>query len=559
MNKIAILSNVTMDLVAAKLKRNFEVYIPAGFDTWQQEVFYEDSGLYEFSPDLIFVILYADPYEGGWMDLEKGREHMKSWLDALEFLCRKITGIPVFVSSLDIREDCCRAVSEKSSAPRLEADWIRELEKLKQAFVFPLKEMIAEIGRTEFYSPKMWYMGNAPFSLKGSEAVAKQICRSYYYVKGRQKKCLAVDLDNTLWGGVIGEDGVDGIILDSHKEGSRYYDTQKCLKQMREKGVMLAIISKNNLEDVQPVFCHSSMVLREEDFVGQKIDWRSKPENIRELARELNIGLDAFVFLDDNPAEREQMREQCPEVEVVEFPKDTCLLPHTVIEIYDQYFRSLFVTREDEDKTEQYRLQFKRKAVEREASSVEDYLRKLEIVVDIHLMKEEEKNRVIQLAGKTNQFNATTIRYDERQLDQLWKGRSGEIVVARMEDRFGDEGLIAVAVVLFEGEIGRMESFFMSCRVMGRQLENVIFHELVRWIQLAHPEITKLEAEYQKTRKNQPVEQLYEQLGFQVKEILGKKEEPGFRKKYEVELEKVPAFVHSYKQVSAFEREEQKC
>ena len=557
MNRIAILSNVTMELVAEKLKRNFEVYIPEGFNTWQQEIFYKESGLYNFLPDIVFVILYANPYEKVWMELEEGREHMKSWLDALKSLCSQIAETPVFVSSLDIRQGWCKAVSERSFAARLEADWVKGVEELGQGFIFPLKEIVTEMGRREFYSPKIWYMGNSPFSLRGSEAVAKQICRSCFYIKGVRKKCLAVDLDNTLWGGVIGEDGVDGIILDSHKEGGRYYDMQKCLKWMKKKGVMLAIVSKNNQEDVTPVFCHPSMVLKEEDFVSQKINWKPKPENIREIARELNIGLDAFVFLDDNPAEREQMREQCPEVEVVEFPKDTCLLPQIVEDIYDQYFRSLFVTREDGYKTEQYRFQTKRKEIEMNASSVEDYLRKLEIVADIHLMREEEKSRVIQLAGKTNQFNVTTIRYDESQLNQIERSGSGEIVVAQMQDRFGEEGLIAVAVVIYEGEIGRMESFLMSCRVMGRQLEDVVFHALVKWIRLAHPEITKLEAEYRRTRKNQPVEELYERLGFQVKETLGKEDEIGFWKRYEVELKSIPTFVSSYKQVFAFEKERQ--
>lgn len=394
----------------------------------------------------------------------------------------------------------------------------------------------------------------ASFRFKGVEAVAKQIGLSCSYVRGRRKKCLVVDLDNTLWGGVIGKDGVDGIILDRHKEGGRYYDMQKCLKRMKENGIMLAMISKNNPEDVMPVFAHPCMVLKETDFVSQKINWRPKTENIREMARELNIGLDAFVFLDDNPAEREQMREQCPEVEVVEFPKDTCLLSKVVEDAYDQYFKSLFITREDQNKTEKYRLQSKRREMEEQCSSVEDYLKKLELMADIHLMRKEEKNRVIQLAGKTNQFNTTTIRYDERQLEEIEKSGIGEIVVAQMKDRFGDEGLIAVIVMIYEGETGKIQSSVMSCRVMGRQLEYVMMDEIVKWIRLSHPEILRLEAEYRKTGKNKPVEELYDQLGFQVKEIWGEEEEMGFRKLYQVELESLSPFIHSYKKVFAFQK-----
>lgn len=555
MNKIAILSNVTMDLVAEKLKKNFDLYLPAGFDTWQQEVFHKDSGLYRFDPDLVFVILYSNPYEEDWRDLERGQRRLKNWLDAVGTLCKQLTKTPMFVSSLDIREDRCRAALESSSAMRLEAEWRKGLEDLKSVCVFPLKEMVTEMGRREFYSPKMWYMGNAPFSFKGSEAVAQQIRVSCSYVKDSRKKCFVVDLDNTLWGGVIGEDGVNGIILDSHKEGSRYYDMQKCLKRMKKNGVMLAIVSKNNPEDVAPVFGHSCMVLKETDFVSQKINWRPKPENIRELARELNIGLDAFVFLDDNPAEREQMREQCPQVEIIDFPKDTCLLPEVVEDTYDQYFKTLFITGEDRDKTEKYRLQSKRREAKEQSSSVEDYLKKLELMADIHLMRKEETPRVIQLAGKTNQFNTTTIRYEERQLEEIERNGTGEIVVAQMKDRFGDEGLTAVEVVIYEGQTGIIQSFFMSCRVMGRQLEYVMMNEMVKWIRQAHPEITRLEAEYRKTRKNKPVEELYDQLGFQVKETWGEEGEVGSGKLYEVELESLSPFTHSYKEVSAFQKE----
>ena len=218
----------------------------------------------------------------------------------------------------------------------------------------------------------------------------------------------------------------------------------------------------------------------------------------------MNIGLDAFVFLDDNPGEREQMREQCPQVEIIDFPKDTCLLPEVVEDTYDQYFKTLFITGEDRDKTEKYRLQSKRREAKEQSSSVEDYLKKLELMADIHLMRKEETPRVIQLAGKTNQFNTTTIRYEERQLEEIERNGTGEIVVAQMKDRFGDEGLTAVEVVIYEGQTGIIQAFFMSCRVMGRQLEYVMMNEMVKWIRQAHPEITRLEAEYRKTRKNKP-------------------------------------------------------
>lgn len=557
-NKAAVLSNVTMDLILSKLKKEFNLYVPSGFDTWQQEVYNQESGLYQFAPDIIFLILYIDPYDESWIYWEKGQERLREWLDALEMLRKKTQGIPIFVSSLDIRGNVWDTAPQAFTGIRLEEYWIRELEKLNHTYnhtyVMPLKEIVTELGRKNFYSSKMWYLGNAPYSLKGSNAVAELIRRSYFYAAENRKKCLAVDLDNTLWGGVIGEDGVDGLVLSSHKEGARYYDTQKCLKRMKENGVMLAILSKNNPEDVAPVFSHPFMLLQEDDFVGQKINWNPKSQNIQELAAELNIGLDSFVFLDDNPAEREQMRIQCPQVEVIEFPQDTTLLAQTVEDAYDRLFKALYITDEDRDKTEKYQQQRKRKVIQSESVSINDYLQKLEIVAEIDLMIEQDEKRVVQLAGKTNQFNTTTIRYGERQVKQLRENRNTDLIVARLQDKFGDEGLTGIVVVDYEKETAFIESFIMSCRVMGRQFEAVIFHEIVKWIQHTHSEIQKIQAKYKKTAKNKPVENLYESFGFRVKKEIGKECESGYEKIYEVGIDEIRPFVSHYKEIHAFEK-----
>ena len=526
--------------------------IPAGFDTWQQEVYNHDSGLYQFAPDMICVILYIDAYDEDWMYWEKGKERMGEWLNALKTLCGQTEGTPVFISSLDIRENSWNTVSLGMSGICLEEYWIREVKKLDHTFVMPLKEIVAEWGRKDFYSSKLWYLGNAPYSMKGSRAVAELIRRSYFYVAGDRKKCLAVDLDNTLWGGVIGEDGVDSLILSNHKEGGRYYDVQKCLKRMKENGVMLVILSKNNPEDVAAVFSHPYMFLQEDDFVGQKINWNPKTQNIQELAEELNIGLDSFVFLDDNPVERELMKAQCPQVEVIEFPQDTTLLARTVEDAYDKFFKGLYITDEDRDKTVKYQRQWKRKEIQKEADSMEDYLRKLEIIAELNLMEEQDIKRVVQLAGKTNQFNTTTIRYDERHINLLRKSGDTDLIVAKMKDKFGDEGLTATVVLVYKNETAFIESFMMSCRVMSRQFEEVIFHEIVKWIRHTYPKIQKLQAEYRKTAKNKPVENLYESLGFQVKEEKGKESENGYQKIYEVDIKDIKPFHSPYKAVHAF-------
>lgn len=550
-NKIAVLSNVTIDFVTLNLRHDFDIYIPDGFNTWQQKIYNMDSDLYQFLPDAVFIILYTDPYDEDWKQ-EKGVERLQDWLSAIKVLRDEMEGVPIFVSSLDIGESRCSVISARYCGTQIEADWIKAIEEQHGLYILPIKEESANLGRINFYLRKMWYLGNAPFSLKGAEAIAELIRRHFFHARGNKKKCFVVDLDNTLWGGVIGEDGAEGIVLASHREGGRYYDAQKCLKQIEKNGVMLAVISKNNQEDVAPVFKNPYMILKEEDFVSQKINWNPKPQNMRELAAELNIGLDSFVFLDDNPAEREEMRMQCPEVETLDFPKDTSLLPQFIEEAYDRFFKPLHLTHEDRDKTEKYRRQSKRLEVQMTAVSVQDYLEKLEIRVDIHLMRSDEKIRVIQLAGKTNQFNTTTIRYDEKQIDGIQKNGCSEIVVAYMEDKFGEEGLTAVAVIAYQGEEAVIEAFLMSCRVMGRQFEYVIMDSIIKRIKAVHPEVKRLEAKYIKTAKNKPAELFYEKVGMFVKETHGNESENGYTKRYEGAIDRFDQFVNSYREVRTF-------
>ena len=428
--RLALLSNVTVDLLAGMVKKNHEVYLSAGFDTWQQEMIMPTSGLYDFKPETVVVLLHAGAYE--WADIESGCKMIDEWCGAFSALTANLPAVPVFVSSLDISIPAHYGAEVRNEG-YLENYLIERIQELhgngKSVYILPVKDAISDLGRNNFYSSKMWYVGSMPYSMKGLAALNDLISRYASVTKGMHKKCIAVDLDNTLWGGVIGEDGVEGIQLSNHKEGARYFDAQKILKKMKGQGVMLAILSKNNVEDVEPVFNHPDMVLQHEDFVAEVINWEPKPVNIRQLAKDLNIGLDSFVFLDDNPAEREAMKAECPEVTVIDFPKDSSLLPAVLEAAYDEYFLSLEVTGEDAKKTAMYRAETQRKAEMSSATSVEEFLKKLEMTMDIHRMLPEEEKRVVQLVNKTNQFNVTTKRYSEEEI------KSGGQACHRSRDR----------------------------------------------------------------------------------------------------------------------------
>ncbi len=513
--KIALLSNVTVDLLAGMLRKKHEVYLTAGFDTWQQEMMMSGSGLDAFAPDCVVILLHAGACQEAWNSVETGCAMMDEWCDTIRNYASGHPGIPVFVSSLDIASEKCRYGAEKQTDQFFEHYLIEQIGVLYDAgnkvYILPVKDLISEMGRSVFYSPKMWYVGSMPYSLKGMAALNELMDRYASAAKGtKKKKCLAVDLDNTLWGGVIGEDGVNGIVLSDHNEGARFRDTQRLLKKMKDQGVMLAILSKNNPDDVEPVYQHPHMVLQHEDFVAEVINWEPKTVSIRKLASDLNIGLDAFVFLDDNPAEREQMKAECPEVTVIEFPKDTSLLPETVAKAYDDWFFSLEVTGEDTQKTAMYRAESQRKLERESAGSVEDYLKRLEMTMEIHLMKPEEEARVVQLVNKTNQFNVTTRRYSAEEIHRL--AEDGDIITVHMSDKYGDQGLTAVMILKYTNSTAEIDTFLMSCRVMGRKAEEEIMAQVKRY--LTGKGIFQVTATYIRTAKNAPVADLFDRLGF---------------------------------------------
>ncbi len=531
--KVALLSNVTIDMLAQKLKDHFDVYLSDGYDVWQQDIRSLSSSLYKFGPDAVVILLYAGAYE--WDNPNNGNEIIDEWCDTISVLTNNLHNIPVYVSALDIPYGI-NCITEYGNDCYFEYRFLERIKKMQnngvKTYVLPIKDAITNVGRVRFYSSKMWYMGHMPFSLSGLTSVADIIIRNVNVVYGMRKKCLVVDLDNTLWGGVIGEEGVEGISLSFHNEGGRFYDAQRILKKMKDKGVMLAIISKNNSDDVEPVFTHPAMVLHHEDFVSEYVNWDSKTENIKKMAQELNIGLDSFVFLDDNPAERVLMQAECPEVTVLDFPEDSSGLPEMLKNVYYKFFLTKEVTDEDVRKTDMYRLEKLRRTEILSGDSAEDYLKKLEMKMTLHLMKIEEIKRVTQLINKTNQFNVTTKRYTERDIITFSEADDIDIISVHMSDKYGEQGLVAVIILTYKGAEADIDTFLMSCRVMGRLAETEMMSR-IKGV-LLHKGIEIIYATYIKTKKNQPVTDLFDRLGF--KEI----ERTDEKKRYIIETGDLP-------------------
>lgn len=510
--RIALLSNVTVDLIAGKLRRKYDIYIPEGFDTWVQETINQTSGLYSENLDAVIVLLDGTEARS-WKTVNEGFERVGLWKQALTALVSKMSTIPIFVATIDFRENRIKSLSERSIKYELENDWYQHVQGLVESknnvYTFDLADTIAEIGRKQFYSNKMWYMSSMPYSRDGLNAVSSEIDRVLGAAFTTRKKIIALDLDNTLWGGVIGEDGVDGIELSDHKEGQRYYDFQRQILEMKKRGVVLGIVSKNNEEDAEvAIRNHPAMLLRDDDFVSRKINWENKAINLKAMEGELNLTEGGFIFVDDNPVERETVKGECPDMVVPDFPEDTTELLSFAEALWFNLCRPLRVLGEDLKKTQMYQNEAKRKQELESSLNLDDYIAKLEMVADIHRMRDTELERVVQLINKTNQFNVTTKRYTQAEVEKIALDPNNAIYVVYSSDKYGDSGLISVMILIGSETDVKIDTFLMSCRVMGRKLEDVILNELAAKYQ------KKIIGEFIPTTKNSPVRELFDRLGF---------------------------------------------
>jgi len=450
--RIALLSNVTLELLVPQLRDRHELWLPSGYGAWMETALNPPEGLKTFHPQVIFLLLDRSQNE---------------------------------VDSNRVDSALAELADRFTKAEVLSVD---------------LEDLAAETGG--FYDERMWSLAKMPWSQSGLKAIAAEIERLLELLQGKARKVLALDLDGVLWRGVIGEDGIVGI--------EPYREFQRELKRLQERGVLLTILSRNNPEDVEPIWNDPRMVLRREDFVAARIDWNEKSNNLKALATELNLGTDAFVFVDDNPAERLAMSARLPEVAVPEFPEEVAGFVRRLERLY---FPQRRVTDEDRGRTEAYRSETRRNEL-KASVGFEDYLKSLDIRVEVHVMRPEEIDRVAQLSVKTNQFNVCTHRYSAEEIAVFANDGSRRIFTASVSDRYGDLGLVAFVQVQIDGEQAEILDWVMSCRAMNRRIEFTI--EAAVEQELRAVGVRKVSATYQATAKNVPVRRLFDDFGFAV-------------------------------------------
>ena len=385
-------------------------------------------------------------------------------------------------------------------------------QEAKNTFLIDLDALQTALGRSTFADPKLYYVAKMPISLAALPAAAKLVVDVVRSLQGAVKKCLVLDLDNTLWGGVIGDDGLSGIQIGELGTGHAFSDFQKWLKELKNRGILLTVCSKNNEDTAkEPFEKHPEMVLRLEDFSMFVANWEDKARNIRTIQQALNIGMDSMVFLDDNPFERELVRTMIPEITVPELPEDPAL--------YLQYLRGLDLfetasySREDAGRTEQYREKAQRAAFEAAFQSYDDYLEALQMRASAAVFDPFHYPRIAQLTQRSNQFNLRTVRYTEAEIEALAQDDSRIGLYFTLKDKFGDHGLISVVVLEKQPEDTLFISeWLMSCRVLKRGMEEFIVDKILSVA--AQQGFRRVVGEYIPTPKNAMVKDLYEQLGF---------------------------------------------
>jgi FkbH-like protein len=513
--RCVLLSNVNVESIARRIARH-EVHVAQGYGAWTQELANPASGTWVFRPSCVLLVVDGGELLRGHEELGQMLAEIDGQLTWIEQAAQRSPEIKVFVSTIDVPPRSLRPLKHGYLERRIEQHWHSRIcqlaESRRNVYAFDLKSIVEQTGRAQFYSNKRWYLGGLRFSIAGEKLIAKELERILDAQALTRKKCLLLDLDNTLWGGVIGEEGLEGIELSDTGAGARYKDFQRRLRDLAGMGVILGVVSKNNEADVEEVFeKHEHMVLRKQDFAARRINWSPKAQSIAELAQDLDIGIDSMVFVDDNPVEREAIRAALPEVTVPEFPADTSELCTFAEQLYAELFFVLESTQEDRKRTESYLANARRAAERNSTTSPEEFFSGLRTKISLHRAGEDDIARAAQLTQKTNQFNLTTRRYTEQEVRALARAPCAAVYVASVADKYGDNGKVFVAIVRrLSADTAELETFLMSCRVMGRFIEDQILDEIVR--QLRADGVSRLRVQFIPTRKNAPARAFVERL-----------------------------------------------
>jgi FkbH-like protein len=533
--RVAILRSFTLEPVVPLLRacawvNRIDLSAKVGeFNAYAQEILDPAGWLYEYNADAIFLAIQTQDIAPELWDgyAETSPEEIRAavdrvladyrqWIETL----RSRTPAYLFVHTLELPARPSRGILDAQAAYS-QADAIRDinagLRRIAAEFngvhVFDYDALVACFGRARYRDEQRWAAVKLPMKADAMLPLAEEWVRYLAPAAGRVCKVVVCDLDNTLWGGVVGEDGVSGIKVDREYPGIAYWNVQRALADVKRRGILLAIASKNNREDALEAFkVHGDMLLGAGEFAAERINWTDKPANLREIAAELNVGLDSLAFLDDNPTERERVRRELPEVTVIELPDDPMGFAEAIRRA--PVLERLSVSAEDAERSRYYAEQRVRAVALGSASNVEEFYRSLAQEVEIAPLTPATLARAAQLTQKTNQFNLTTRRYTEQRLAELATNPAWAVHTVRVKDRFGDNGIVGVMIAAAQGDSCEIDSFLMSCRVISRTVETAMLAYLAESCRARG--LACLRGWFLPTPKNTPAAEFYRKHGFEL-------------------------------------------
>jgi FkbH-like protein len=526
--KLGLISNATTKLVApaimaSALRHGINLtLVEAEYNQVMQAATDPESKVIMAAPNAILLALDHNGYEDLRFGTHGNPEGAAAYLEALrDGLRQSYKGALIFQTvpcppdQLFGSFDAKLEQTQRGRIDRFNRDLIGMVRGTSDA-ILDAAGLAQMVGGQSWFDMVQWYLAKLPFGQSCVPLYAEHCARLIGAMTGKSRKCLVLDLDNTLWGGIIGDDGMDGIVLgQGSAEGEAFLAIQQMALDLRDRGIMLAVSSKNEDRVAREVFQkHPEMLLREEHISVFQANWSDKASNLEAIARTLNIGIDALVFVDDNPAERRQVRQALPQVAVPELGADPALYPRHVMA--GGYFEALVFLDEDRQRVEQYQANAKRASLQSQARDLDAYLNSLEMVMTVSPFDKAGRSRITQLINKSNQFNLTARRYTEAEVEQLGDDPDTLTFQIRLADSFGDNGMISVIILRKTDKQWSIDTWLMSCRVLGRGVERAALNEIVAHVGQAGG--THIAGLYRPTDRNEMVAEHYRKLGFALEE-----------------------------------------
>jgi FkbH-like protein len=520
--RVALLGNFTTQLLKTAIDGmglhhsiDLEIY-EADYDQINQEVYNPESHLYKFKPDWIIVLQDNQVLKQNYL-YQQNNNFYEDYIQPIETLIQN-TGARCIINNLYLEKDeifgsYSSKVEESFSYQIMKTNFHLNqfLKSNGSIFMIDLAGLMTRIGTNSALDNRMMVNASLPYALDFIPLMAYDIVKVINNSNGKFNKCLILDLDNTTWGGIVGDDGMEGIQIGDLGQGKAFKQLQIWAKALKQRGVILAVCSKN--EEIiakEPFQSHPEMILKLEDIAVFVANWKTKVENIKYIQELLNIGFDSMVFLDDNPMERDIVRKHIPTINVPDLPKDPSEYL-TYLKGLD-LFSTMNYDTGDKDRTAQYQIEAKRVKQRETFTSMKDYLSSLEMEAVIADFDSFHKSRIAQLTQRSNQFNPRTQRYTEEEIVQIMEDKKYLTKYVMLKDKFGDYGLISNIILKKEDNILFIENWVMSCRVFKRKVEKMIMNEVFKIASNEGVHIIK--AEYIPTKKNIFAKDLFKNMGF---------------------------------------------